>query len=188
MKILGISGKAQHGKDTCARIARDIASEKGFLVGSWAFAHPLKAVVYAEGAGKFTYEDVFFHKPPAVRELLQRRGTEEGRDKYGPNFWILQTEIYIKLFAENFPLDLITLTDVRFPNEVEFTRKHGTSLWIHSDRPTLTGKAAEHPSETSLDNVDKTTFFDGIIDNSRNVTLLDLKEQLKPYVYKLLNI
>lgn len=249
MKVLGFSGKAQHGKDTCALIARTIAREElGMSMGSWALAHPLKALVYGEAAGEFTFEDVFNIKPPVVRRKLQQRGTEQGRILFGESLWTLQTEAYIRLFGEFFPIDGIVLTDVRFPNEVDFVRAagvevsvacrkvfdayldtqgfdpdsldpeepqvmvtllnaeqegikraqayreeltadpNGMALYIQSDRPTLTGEAAQHPSETSLDELDKGEEFDGVIDNHVGVTLDDLAEQIRPYVMRLFKL
>ena len=60
-------------------------------------------------------------RPFTPREALQKVGTECGRDIFHKDFWILQLENYInKNFDE---LDDIVITDVRFPNEIE---------WIHS--------------------------------------------------------
>jgi hypothetical protein len=232
MQLISFSGKAQHGKDTCARIAAKIAKDEfGANIGSWALAHPLKAVVYGEGRGVLTFEDVWYNKPAQVRKMLQIRGTEEGRNKFGENFWTLQSAAYLRLFAESMPfMDAVSLTDVRFPNEVMMVRLGGRvadvvlseirqqvcedfnftpedeeqllfsqdsedlanllrleaavagaidvryayelansgsfALYIQSNRPTLTGEAALHPSETALDEIDKATLFDGIIINN----------------------
>ncbi len=252
MRLISFSGKAQHGKDTCARITAEIAKEEfGANIGSWALAHPLKAVVYGEGRGEYSFEDVWYTKPDGVRKLLQVRGTEEGRDKYGVNFWALQTEAYLRLFESSMPfMDAVSLTDVRFPNEVMLVRLGGRvedrvlseirqqaradynfseeqeeallfstdvedqvqmlrledrvndaievrfanelvssnsyALYIQSDRPTLTGTAALHPSETALDELDKNKLFDGIIINNVDTTFEDLRNQLRPFVARLL--
>lgn len=253
MFTIGFSGKARHGKDTCAEIVRSIAKEEGYLIGSWAFAEPLKASVYGAAAGEFSLDEVWVTKPPKVRAHLQIMGTEQGRNVYGQDYWVLQAEAYIASFSTRFPfLSGLTFTDVRFPNEVEairaggialnsrlesFIQSHlqsvgfvdypnldsdpkdslvfarmikeeqqavqlfqnwkdtqirnapGIVLYITSDRPTLTGKAAKHHSEIALDHLDKHDLknFDGVIDNSMGVTLEGLREQLKPFVIELLN-
>lgn len=127
MKILGISGKARHGKDLCANLIREIAlQEFGIHIMSFGFADPLKARVFGEAAGKWSFEEVFHDKPPEVRTLLQVTGTEEGRDIYGEDFWTLQAEAYLRIFEERLPfLAGAVFSDVRFPNEVAFVRANG---------------------------------------------------------------
>lgn len=248
MKVLGFSGKARHGKDTCASIAKKIAKDHGVALGSWAFAHPLKAIVFGEGGGLFTFEEVFNTKPPQVRKALQIRGTENGRDKFGESLWTLQAEAYLNLFSQHLPVDGVVFTDVRFPNEVDFVRAggkdvrtfverkyatamaaagypgfeldlegdgeyspevlelsmstyhaslleannlldnpDGMALRIKSDRPTLTGEASRHSSETALDELEDSE-FDGVIVNDMTTTFEDLEEQLTPYIKKLFNL
>jgi len=246
LKLLGFSGKALHGKDTCARIAREIAEEElGLEMGQWAFAYLLKALVYAEADHQFSLEDVFYNKPAEVRERLQLRGTEEGRDKYGEDLWLLGTAAMLHILENTTKLQGVTITDVRFPNEVSFVRLGGVTaqsifftklaevldateydsledtiftdpdalakslaledkainaakavledelakakgmvLYIKSDRPTLTGEAASHPSEIALDWIPSSR-FDGIITNNLDTTFEDLRNQLRPFVYKL---
>jgi hypothetical protein len=62
----------------------------------------------------------------------------------------------------------------------------GIALCIVSDRPTLEGTAATHPSEVGLSQLDPNKDFSGVIINNRTTTFDDLKEQLRPYVIKLL--
>lgn len=250
MRILGFSGKSGHGKDFCSKLAQKIALEEfGVHFGQFALAWPLKARVYAELGGRYSYEDVFHRKPEEVRRLLQIVGTERGRDVFGIEFWTRQVEAFLRVFSESMPFIAgVTISDVRFPNEVEFVRfgarpaedvyrevryqvarefqytpdheayllEHdleslqrldnayytalnarlakemskapGLCLYIQSDRPTLTGEAAGHPSETALDGIDKETGFDGIIVNNTDTTVEDLKEQLRPYVERLLSM
>ena len=52
------------------------------------------------------------------REALQKMGTEVGRDVFHQDFWVLQLENRLR-FHDN----PIVVTDVRFPNEID---------WIHS--------------------------------------------------------
>lgn len=194
MRIIGISGKARHGKDTCAAIMQTIAHKHGRNIGTWALADALKANVYAEAQGKYSLREIWGDKPPEVRHLLQQRGTELGRMVYGEDLWTLQCEAYIYLMRQRFPfLDALIFTDVRFPNEVVFiqnggsvtpTDSPGTALRIKSNRATLEGDAATHPSETALDSLNDDE-FDGVIINNNNTTLDDLAVQLEPIVSKL---
>lgn len=250
MRLLGFSGRAQHGKDTCALIARRVAAEEfGLSMAGWAFAHPLKAQVYGQADGKFTLTEVLDTKPPHVRNRLQQAGTEEGRMRYGEDIWTLQAEAFVELLSRNSELAGLTFTDVRFPNEVAFIRtggvvlvpelrrrwetlmteagfgayldddpedsdtfisllatedkliqqldaeaqdmlhsSQGMALYIQSDRPTLTGDAAVHPSETSLDGLDKEHDFEGVIINNTDTTLADLEEQIRPFVKQLFEL
>jgi hypothetical protein len=64
--------------------------------------------------------------------------------------------------------------------EREFANGWGVTIWIESDRPTLTGEAALHPSETQFDDEDRQQLFDYIIINNCDTTLDDLRDQLSP--------
>lgn len=125
MKVLGLHAKSGHGKDFAAKIAFQLAKEQGAKTLIWAFAHPLKARVYAEARGEFTFEDVWHRKPPALRHLLQQAGTEKGRNVYGEGFWLAQSEAFIRLFEEQSEVDLVIIPDVRFVNEVLFCHLGG---------------------------------------------------------------
>lgn len=129
MKIMGFAGKAGTGKDTCARLVREISWEKyNKNVANVPLAESLKARTYAEMAGRVSFEDVYYNKPPEIRYALQRVGTEKGRDVYGEDFWTLQAEASIRRMADNMPfVDGVTVSDVRFPNEAEFVRLGGRS-------------------------------------------------------------
>ena len=250
MRVLGLSGKARHGKDTCAGIITQIATEEYKAhFGQFALAWPLKSRVYAEAAGKYSWDDVFVKKVPELRKLLQEVGTERGRNVFGLEFWTMQAESFLRCFETGMPfMSAVVISDVRFPNEVDFCRyagrpgnvveqeirevcyaelgytaeveadllerdpaklvemderwfalfhekikaytesRPGISLYIQSNRPTLEGDAAKHPSETALDDLDKPTAFDGIIVNNVDTTLEDLREQLHPYVRDLLTL
>jgi len=186
MTVLAFSAKAGHGKDTCARIAREIAQQE-FLTtfGHFAFAWPLKMRCFAMD-DTLTWEQVS-QKPPHVRKLFQEEGTERGRLLYGTDFWLRHADAYLRMVGEAQPeLGGFTNSDSRFPNEVDFCRERGLNLYIVSDRPTLTGDAAKHPSETSLDHLDKGADFDGIIVNNLTTTLEELRAQILPHVQTLL--
>jgi len=56
---------------------------------------------------------------PEIRQLLQRFGTEVGREMFGDNFWVDQA---IKKIDQS-PSYRIVITDARFDNEVERIRQ-----------------------------------------------------------------
>jgi hypothetical protein len=174
--VIGVSGKAQHGKDTFAALLRDVAAAHGQNLLILPFALPLKARVYGM-LPKAPLEDVMDRKPIEVRQLLQFAGTEEGRNVYGTDFWVRQIEYYVAHLRRVAPfVHGIIVPDARFPNEIAFTSRYGASVRIHSDRPTLTGEAAQHPSETALDAVPDAA-FEYVITNLSSTSLDELQEQ-----------
>lgn len=248
MKVIGISGKAGHGKDFVATIIRQLAeNEFGTRTCIWSLAHTLKARAYGEAQGEFTFEDVWFNKPPAIRKLLQELGTEKGRMVFGEDFWLLQAEAFIRLLGEAAGIGLVIVPDIRFPNEVDFAQfagkaptilreqkmrdaasivgltqedeqdlltndperlleleaetmrtyleimraqardDYGLCFRIKSDRDTLIGDAAKHPSETSLDNAPPGT-FNGILYNNRDTTAKNLERQILGYLNPFLGL
>ena len=58
------------------------------------------------------------------REALQKMGTEVGRDTFHSDFWILQLENRMKDYDKP-----IVITDVRFPNEIEWIHNMGGSVY-----------------------------------------------------------
>lgn len=144
MRVFSFSAKAGHGKDFCAGIAQEYLWERGVLIARQPLALPLKMRAYAEMAGRVSYEDVFFHKPPEVRERLQQAGTQEGRNRYGLDFWLFQAEALLRQYETTQPyLQGVCVPDVRFPNEVEFVRLGGRApgrvrkeLWKEVERET----------------------------------------------------
>lgn len=100
-----------------------------------------------------------------VRILLQKLGTECGRDIIHPMIWINS------LFSDYKLCDKWIVTDVRMVNEAEEIKKRGGTL-IRINRGTPSGE--EHSSETQLDGYQG---FDHVIDN--NGSIEELIEKLK---------
>ena len=131
--IIGFTGYAGAGKDTAAaalvargytRLAfadrlREILLAVDPLIpvpGTATFAR-LSAVIADRGwqAAKMEIGE--------VRDLLQRLGTEGGRDVLGPNVWIDAT------FARITTRGRYVVTDVRFDNEAERIRALGGHVY-----------------------------------------------------------
>jgi dephospho-CoA kinase len=153
-KILGLSGYAQSGKDT---IADYLVKNYGYTKIS--FADPIRKALYTlnpkidiadmrgvplsaavDGLG---WENVKADSPD-TRELLQRMGTEVGRDLFGKDFWVNQAILKAREH------DKVVFADVRFQNEVEAILGHSGAVWRVS-KPDVEA-VNRHVSETALDN------------------------------------
>ena len=98
-----------------------------------------------------------------LRELLQRLGTEAGRQTLGENIWVDSA-------LTGHPEDArLVVTDVRFPNEAQRIKDLGGVVW-RVKRPGV-GPANYHESETALDDWP----FDAVLENDGNLVDLSLK-------------
>lgn len=165
--ILGISGKAESGKDTIANIIKEI--------------YPDTVILHFGDALK----DVVSRAFNIVRETLD---SQEGKKEIYPYLGITKREILQKvgtLFRENFfediwinnvmnqidnPNGIYVIPDVRYPKELEAIQYMG-GLVIRVERPGI--KRMEHHSETALDDYP----FEHIINNDG--TIKDLKDKIK---------
>jgi hypothetical protein len=102
-----------------------------------------------------------------IRELLQRLGTECGRELISDTIWIDAA------LGDQYSTTRTNLvvTDVRFPNEFEAIKERG-GMVVRIIREGV-GPANAHPSETALDGFD----FDVVIHN--NGTIGDLHRQMQ---------
>lgn len=163
IQVIGLSGKAGSGKDYIA--SKIITPLYGYVPFSLAW-HIKTSLV---GKGAATYEEVFMTKPPKVRNLLQHEGTENGRNIYGYDIWLDTAYSWMKLIYEQWGIQRFVIPDVRFPNEVDYIKRHGGKvLRIVAPRRVaqspLTIEARMHPSETALDDYPLDN-FDGIVEN-----------------------
>ena len=174
MEIIGLSGYARSGKDEAAKV---LVKEFGFK--RVAFADKLREFLYAlnpmidmnrrysptepdgppiyvqEVINKYTW-DGYKETPfgPEIRRLLQRLGTEAGRNTMWDSIWIDAAFAPYKNGNHK-----IVVTDVRFPNEARAIQDMGGQIWRVKREGV--GPANNHPSETSLDN----WRFDGYLNN-----------------------
>jgi hypothetical protein len=171
VEVIGISGKAGAGKDF---VGREVLRPAGFF--QWSFAWPMKTTCVGLG---HSFEDVMYHKPPHVREALQRIGTEDGWMKHGRMYWVDQAHAWLRIVSGNFGARRFYISDVRFPHEAEWIRTVGGQLVRveHGDRPyPLAGTAAAaHTSETALDGW---TDWDAVVRNDTTKTARDIALQL----------
>ena len=162
--LIGLSGYARSGKDT---VADYLVENYGFT--RMAFADPMKEALYRldpqiDFAGipgirlswavdKSGWE-VVKDEAPEVRGLLQRMGTEVGRNMFGEDFWVDYA------IGQSWKNDNVVFSDVRFRNEAAAVRKN----WGHNWRINRPGTLAanDHISETEMDGYKE---FDEILSN-----------------------
>lgn len=170
MKLVALSGYARSGKDTAAQVLRgegwhraafadkirDFALAIDPVVGTIVErdTHFIRSVRLSEVIERFGWngykESVYCDE---IRRLLQRLGTEGGRDILGENTWVDAT-----LNALD-PDKNYILTDCRFLNEAQAVQQRG-GLVVRINRPGV-GPANSHSSETGLDSYE----FDAIVYN-----------------------
>jgi hypothetical protein len=178
--IIGLSGYARSGKDT---VAKFLVEEHGFT--RLAFADPIRDAIkrldplitlngmvnvrLSSALPKLGWERLK-DDSPEIRPLLQRMGTEVGREMFGENFWVDYTINKARELNRN-----VVITDVRFTNEADAIRMWNGQVW-RVNRPG-TEPANDHPSETEMDSYPK---FDAVIQN--DTTIEDLFSELTPFV------
>lgn len=182
MKILCISGKAQHGKDFTAECIKkyieeyNIINQTNFKVLIIHYGDYLKFIAekYFSWDGK---------KDKKGRELLQHLGTDVVR-KEDPDFWVDNLINFLNVFKETW--DYVLIPDCRFPNEIDKLKDSGFDVTtIRVCRPNfdngLTPEQKSHISETALDEYD----FDFSFINSGDEKY---KSIVKDYVYILFSL
>ena len=156
MKIICISGHAQHGKDTAADLLRWMLEANGNKVLITHYADLLKYICKAF----FAWDG---QKDEAGRSILQYVGTDVVRKKR-PEYWVDFLVGIFELFGDNW--DYVLIPDCRFPNEIDALKSYGfdvISMRIHRPnfKSSLTEEQKKHPSETALDDYE----FDHVIEN-----------------------
>ena len=166
MKVILISAKAQHGKDTSALILKEIYEAKNKRVLITHYADLLKYICR-------TFFNWNGEKDDYGRTLLQQVGTNTVCAKQ-PDFWVDFIISILNLFNESW--DIVIIPDCRFVNEIEKMRANFDTTLIRIVRPDFDNGLSEiqkqHLSETALDNFE----FDHIVYNTGS--LKDLKNKL----------
>jgi hypothetical protein len=150
--ILGLSGYARSGKDT---IAEYLVEKYGFV--RMGFADPMREAIarldpWIDFAGlriplsealRITDWDGLKEESNEIRPLLQRMGTEVGREMFGEDIWVNY------LISKAHQHDRVVVSDVRFENEARAIHRSFGSVW-RIDRPGVEA-ANDHVSEHDLD-------------------------------------
>ncbi len=175
MMIYVISGKARHGKDTVAIDIKEIYEKKGLKVINLAYGSYIK-----EYAKKISNWDGNEETKP--RELLQELGTDIIRKQIDHDFFVRRLCEDILVYSYYF--DIITISDARFPNELEWPKKkfdNVISIKVIRDNydSVLSEKEQKHLTEVALDEYNS---YDYVIHNDG--TLDDLKDKVNEVVRK----
>ena len=148
-KVLCISGKAQHGKDTSATFLREALEKRGKKVLITHYGDLVKYLCK-------TFFDWDGEKDEKGRTLLQYIGTDVIRAQT-PDYWVDFVLSVLKHFPDTW--DYVLIPDCRFPNEVNCVKNAGWDTMhlrvIRSGNgfvSPLTEEQQKHPSETALDN------------------------------------
>lgn len=175
MKVILISGKARHGKDTVAEILKNrlISDDKTVLLTHYA------------DLLKFICQNIFGwngKKDEAGRRMLQYVGTDIIRTQ-NPDFWVDFIATILKYFPQTW--DYVIIPDCRFPNEVTKMTEHGFDVTLLKVvRPNfenhLTAEQQRHPSETALDGTSPDYCIEniGTLAELEAATLTWIKEKL----------
>jgi hypothetical protein len=166
-KLIGLAGYAGAGKDAAAA---------ALVADGWtrvAFADRLKLVAYDTNplvifsgqpqrlqAVVDTYGWDAAKQEPDVRALLQNLGTNAVRRHLGADVWINAVLQDIPPGAN------VVITDVRFPNEIEWVKRYG-GVAVRVARPGV-GPINQHLSEAAWDD----QVFDAVITNDSNIAAL----------------
>lgn len=182
--IVGLSGYAQTGKDTVAQI---LVQKYGYTRVSFADAlrtglYKLNPIVDIDATIRDGYlvdvvpyrlativDSIGWERAKTeyseVRELLQRYGTEAGREIHGASCWI---DIVKQQMASN-PSARYVISDIRFPNEYELlSQNQGISVRVVRDGVTAVNS---HVSDSYVPEVNYTI--------NNNGTKLDLEEEIE---------
>lgn len=184
MYKIAITGKANSGKNTVARIIKKEMRKniRGIFCKYIAFADPIKRMIrimFPElpekcltGPSKYRSEIIpgAFNKgiPLTVRQVLIDLGTQ-GR-QYNENIWL---DAFDLTFQKAQSKNMIIVTDCRFRNEFEHLKKmkfFQIKLLRNNDSD------IKHESETNQDTI-KDDEFNCVIDN--NGTLKDLQKKIR---------
>ena len=113
MRVVCISGKAQHGKDTTAGLLKEELEDIGEKVLVAHYADLLKYLCK-------TYFGWNGEKDEAGREILQHVGTDIIRAQK-PDYWVDFMREFLMMFENEW--DYVLIPDTRFPNEIEEMRR-----------------------------------------------------------------
>ncbi len=147
MRVICISGKAQHGKDTSAEMIKGFLEDSGAKVRIIHYADLLKFICKSW----FDWDGA---KDEYGRTLLQRVGTDTIRAK-DPDYWVDFVCNLLKLFPDEW--DYVIIPDCRFPNEINIMKANFDTIHLRVKRynfeSPLSIEQQNHISETALDNI-----------------------------------
>lgn len=148
--IIGIAGRARHGKDT---LAQYLVQHHGFH--QMAFADPIVDGLISMLDIPTEYrtdkkEDEVPGLGFSYRKAAQTLGTEWGRRLLHPDIWVNIMRRRIADMADH--NDRIVISDVRFPNEAAWLRDTVNGFVWHVHRPGVDCiNRSDHASESGIE-------------------------------------
>ena len=166
MKVLCISAKARHGKDTAANIIKDYLEDQDKKVLITHYGDLIKFIC----KNYFNWDG---QKDEKGRTLMQYVGTDIISSKQ-PAYWVDFVISILKFFESEW--DYVLVPDCRYPIEAFRMVENFDTAVLRIERPgfksDLTETQLQHPSETAMDNY----AFDAIIYNDAGFD--ELREKL----------
>lgn len=159
MKIILISGKAQSGKDTVAKMIKErLEKDSSVLITHYADLVKYISKMYFNWDGK---------KDRAGRSIIQTIGNDV-REK-NPNYWVDFLVGFLSMYSSRW--DYVLIPDTRYKNEIEKLFGYDTiTLRINrSFVSPLTQEQQNHISETELDRYE----FDYVINSENGLDKLE---------------
>ena len=172
-KIITFSGRAQSGKDSCARIIKQGLTHKGLRIFELACGDYVKVLSDRNlGTKEMSKEE--------ARPVWQYFGTDKVRG-IDCDFWVKVVSMTVDLLKHEY--DVFIITDARFENEMNhdvFDNEHPifNILVKRETESGLTEDELKHESEQLADRDDN--LFDAIIRNDGD--LMDLEDLCIKYV------
>lgn len=137
--IIGVCGRAKHGKSRLVHDLFDFFTGVGRLPRTTAFATPIKQMLTAFGLSFQQLYGSEKEKPSPLlggktpRLAMQTLGTEWGRNTFDPDIWVRAWHLLVELDNVS---DVILVEDVRFESEVRFLQNLGAIL-VEVYRPAM---------------------------------------------------
>ena len=127
LKIIGVCGKAGAGKDT---FYEHVLKPRGFL--RWQMTMHNKVRLVAQG---YSWDDIFYKKPPHIRKVLQEEITEL-RYQHGEEIWLNTLMAWMHALEEIVGVECagIAVTDLRFLIEMRGMKDMGGKI-LHLEAP-----------------------------------------------------
>jgi hypothetical protein len=122
VKLIGLCGKAGAGKDF---VYEHVLKPKGFL--RWQMSLHYKVWLVATGKG--SWEEIFYTKPPKIRQILQEEITAL-RYQYDEHIWLDTMQTWIQALREIVGVEPagIAITDLRFLIEMRGLKDLGGKI------------------------------------------------------------
>jgi len=206
MRLYGVAGKKQCGKNTLCDFASELLYPQNIIATNLALADPLKQFCLDYlGVSRKNLSGSDFEKNQWVntwkmftkdirdkwqkneqdnisaREVMQVVGTEIFRHSFGEDFWTNLLYLRIQKIKKSNDNTVIFVTDVRFPNEIEAIKKWGGKV-IKIYRNIKREETITHDSEMSLDNISDEE-YDYVIQGGSNRSMKQLKDATFKILY-----